>query len=614
MKKLRSNQSAFLRLCVSIGLIVFFAGLLVELFAATNPQASTREPARAAGERLNRVNGRPVVPAGGVYEAWVARYSGPANDYDGAVAIVLDSSGNVYVTGESVSLPTGADYLTIKYNSSGEEEWVARYDGGLGDAATSMAIDSSGNVYVTGQSWNAKTAEYDYATVKYNAGGQEQWVARYDGPANDYDYPTGIAVDNSGNVYVTGISTGLEGDWDCTTVKYNSGGQQEWVVRYNGPANSDDWGSAIALDQSDNIYVTGGSVVSGIFSEYLTIKYNSAGQEQWVARYHGTGNGNDAGKALAIDVSGNIYVTGSSLNSNNNFDCVTIRYDSTGQQTWLARYDGPIHLDDLGYAIAIDNSNNVSVTGAGAISFNEFNYLTIRYNSAGKEQWVAQSDAGGYAVAVATDSSGNTYITGTGSGVASADYATVKYDALGQEQWVAQYNGPGNGPDYANAIAIDGSGNVYVTGTSLTSKPFNSDFATIKYIQGATPSPTPTPTPPPCSVSSAGCGGIVTTPPTDFSLNVSEPVDPATLDASDFTVNGIQADSVSLLNGDTTINFIFNSSPATPGINTMHIAAGAFSCLLNGAVAEFTCTFHLNVPRLSPTPRPRPTPWPRRQR
>jgi hypothetical protein len=292
---------------------------------------------------------------------------------------------------------------------------------------------------------------------------------------------------------VTGESTGLAGDWDCTTIKYDSAGQQEWVVRYNGPANDNDWGTGIAVDKSDNVYVTGGSVVAGIFSEYITIKYDSAGREQWVARYHGTGNGNDTAAALAIDSSGNIYVTGSSFNSNNNFDCVTIKYDPVGQETWVARYDGPIHLDDLGYAIAIDNSDNVSVTGAGQVSFSEFNYLTIRYNSAGQEQWVAQSEAGGYAVAVATDSSGSTYITGTG-GVTTPDYATVKYDALGQEQWVAQYNGPGNGADNANAIAVDGSGNVYVTGTSLTSQPFNSDCVTIKYAQGVTPSPTPSPT------------------------------------------------------------------------------------------------------------------------
>jgi Beta-propeller repeat len=469
----------------------FYLLLLLTLcmisFALPERNSSTR-----VKTQMHRPDRNPHPTSGGVNEAWVARYNGPENGYDAGVAIVSDGSGNVYVTGESDSVESGADYLTIKYNSSGGEEWVALYDGGFGDAATAIAIDSSGNVYVTGQSWSAKTSEYDYATVKYSADGQQRWVARYDGPANDYDYPTGIAVDNSGNVYVTGISTGLQGDWDCTTVKYNSNGQQEWVVRYDGPAHLDDWGTAIALDKLDNVYVTGGSIVSGIFSEYLTIKYNSSGQQQWVARYHGTEDGNGA-SGLAIDSSGNIYVTGASFNASNNFDCVTIKYDSTGQETWVARYDGPTHLSDFGYAIAIDNSDNISVTGAGEVSFNEFNYLTIRYNSAGQEQWVAQSDAGGYAEAVATDNLGNTYITGTGSGVASADYATVKYDALGQEQWVAGYNGPGNANDYPHGIAIDGSDNVYVTGAS-DGAGTNSDCATIKYIQGAAPSPTPTPT------------------------------------------------------------------------------------------------------------------------
>ena len=169
------------------------------------PIRKNMRPVGAQARHTRRVQG---APSSGVSQAWVARYNGPGNDYDGAVAIVCDSSGNVYVTGESVGVETGADYVTIKYNSSGQEEWVARYDGGFGDAATAMAIDSSDNVYVTGQSWSAKTSNYDYATVKYNTDGQEQWVSRYDGPANDYDYLTGIAVDSSGNVYVTGESTG----------------------------------------------------------------------------------------------------------------------------------------------------------------------------------------------------------------------------------------------------------------------------------------------------------------------------------------------------------------------------------------------------------------------
>jgi hypothetical protein len=110
-----------------------------------------------------------------------------------------------------------------------------------------------------------------------------------------------------------------------------------------------------------------------------------------------------------------------------------------------------------------------------------------------------------------------------------------------------------------------------------------------------------------CSVG-AGCGSIVTTPPTDFEVDVSEPVDPVTVQPSDFMCNGIPADSFALINGNTTIEFVFNTSSAVPGVNTIHIPAGAFSC---GPVLDFTCTFRLNTPRATPTPRPRPTLAPR---
>jgi hypothetical protein len=128
-------------------------------------------------------------------------------------------------------------------------------------------------------------SNYDYATIKYNSDGQQQWIARYDGPANDGDDAYAIAVDASGNVYVTGVSVGSGTGADFATIKYNSAGQQQWVARYNGPVNGDDYCYAIALDNSGNIYVTGASEDCCDRRDYATIKYNSAGQQQWVARY-----------------------------------------------------------------------------------------------------------------------------------------------------------------------------------------------------------------------------------------------------------------------------------------------------------------------------------------
>jgi hypothetical protein len=107
----------------------------------------------------------------------------------------------------------------------------------------------------------------------------------------------------------------------------------------------------------------------------------------------------------------------------------------------------------------------------------------------------------------------------------------------------------------------------------------------------------------PCSVT-ASCPSLVFNQPTIFDINISESVDPTTVQASDFTVNGTPADNVTLLNGNMTIEFTFNTSPVVLGHNTMHIAAGAFNCALGEPVAEFTCTFSY---RVLPTPRPRPT-------
>ena len=379
-----------------------------------------------------------------VAQQWVARYNGPGNDTDVAYSIALDGSGNVYVTGYSIGSGTSRDYCTIKYNSSGVQQWVARYNGpgNSEDQARSIVVDGSGNVYVTGSSTGSGTS-YDYCTIKYNSSGVQQWVARYNGPGNGYDAAFSIALDVSGNVYVTGRSNGGTG-YDYCTIKYNSAGVQQWVARYNGPGNGDDIANSIALDGSGNVYVTGFSYGSGTSYDYCTIKYNSAGVQQWVAIYNGPGNYGDVARSIALDGSGNVYVTGYSTGNGTNYDYdyCTIKYNSSGVQQWVARYNGPGNSNDEAYSIAVDGSGNVYVTGF-------------------------------------SDGGGTNY---------DYDYCTIKYNSSGVQQWVARYNGPGNWNDVAYSIAVDGSGNVYVTGYSPGSGT-NYDFCTIKYVQPPTAAP-----------------------------------------------------------------------------------------------------------------------------
>ncbi|MCK4307691.1 SBBP repeat-containing protein [candidate division WOR-3 bacterium] len=373
--------------------------------------------------------------------------------------------------------------------------WVARYNGlGNGnDYATAIAIDGEGNIYVTGYSMNSDS-NYDYATIKYNTSGDTLWVRRYNGPGNDDDEPSGIALDDSGNVYVTGGSHGSGTDYDYATVKYNSYGVEQWIRRYNGPGNYGDKASAIALDDSGNVYVTGWSYDSS-FSihryDYATIKYNSSGDTLWVARYDGPVNYyDDRAKAIAVDDSGNVYVTGCSEDScalGICYDYATIKYNHSGDTLWVRRYNGPSDEYDIASAIVVDGGGNVYVTGGSADSFCGGDYATVKYNSLGIEQWVARYSQSGvdWAEAIAVDDSGNVYVTGYSEDwwgcppdiEWEGDYATVKYNSSGKEQWVRRYGGLYNW-DGANAIGIDNSGNVYVTGTDGYS---DNDYATIKY-------------------------------------------------------------------------------------------------------------------------------------
>jgi uncharacterized delta-60 repeat protein len=493
MKKLLSPRMLFrhgraTKMVRCIGL-VFFAGVFLTLFTTANPQALSRD---AQQHKPNAVS---FASPGGVQEGWVARYDGPDNYDDEGTAIAVDGSGNVYVTGFSFDATTDYDYATIKYNSAGQRQWIARYDGtgSYIDQATAIAVDGSGNVYVTGAATSG-TGGLDYATLKYNSAGQQQWVAYYDGPADSDDVPTAIAVDGSGNVYVTGSSYGSGTAQDYATIKYNSAGQQQWVARYDGPASSDDEAAAIAVDGSGNVYVTGFSAGLGTGYDYATIKYGPAGQQQWVARYDGPADNDDEATGIAVDASGNVYVTGYSSGTVG-YDYATIKYNSTGQQQWVRRYDGPAHSDDIANAIVVDGSSNVYVTGYSLGTVGFYDYATIKYNSTGQQQWVRRYDGPGndtdVANAIAIDTSGNVYVTGSSYGTGgNQDYATIKYDPTGQQQWVARYDGPGNYNDVADGIAVDSSGNVYVTGSSYGSGT-DRDYATIKYVEGATPTPTP---------------------------------------------------------------------------------------------------------------------------
>jgi hypothetical protein len=298
-------------------------------------------------------------------------------------------------------------------------------------------------------------------TIKYDTHGDTVWTSRLNG----FLYSASIASHASGNVYVavnSGFFTG-----SSSIIKFNHAGDTLWVSKYPGDA------TFLKVDSSGNIYVTGRNIVAGTYTDVTTTKYTSSGETVWMLSYNGPGNSSDGGGILDIDKSGNVYVAASVYGSSGTYEYATIKYGPNGNFLWARNYRGNGRREDIPYAIAVDANENVYVTGSLSSSLMpQGDYGTLKYNSAGDLVWVRQYN-GSYvneeASALAIDGDGNVLVTGTsGSG-----FVTIKYNPSGEVLWLKRYES--SEPDRVNVLILDAEGNVYLGGTS------DHCFVVIKY-------------------------------------------------------------------------------------------------------------------------------------
>lgn len=376
------------------------------------------------------------------------------------------------------------------------------------DQCNAITQDQFGRVYATGVSWGGSSTKEDYATIKFGEDGDFLWVARYDGPGHNLDYASAIAVDNSGNVYVTGWSRSGSsyGTEDILTIKYNNNGVQQWTARYDGVTGNDkyyfDYAKAICVDASGNVYVTGISLKNDSYREdYITLKYNTNGSLLWARRYNGPSNREDMAYSLALDGAGNVYVTGASYQSNKGYDMVTVKYNNSGTQQWASRYNGGANGNDAACEVVVDKSGNVFITGSSYVGSNKLDYVTIKYNSTGQQQWLKSYNGTANDTDAATgldiDIYGNIYVTGysKSSGGAGYDYATIKYRGTdGLQEWLNKYNGGSADKAWDVKVFAKTCGldiydpldipcweiYIYVTGQSVGTGTSN-DFLTVRY-------------------------------------------------------------------------------------------------------------------------------------
>src|SRR5581483_7320527 len=474
--KAKQPRSAFFNLHILIGLVV--VGILLAAFAGYARGRTSRSD--AAKQRI--FSGSP--PHGNVAEAWVRRIDGPIHGNDHCHDVATDSTGNVLVTGWIETATGNEDCHTVKYSPQGDLLWENTYAGSATgtDYGYALAVDQDGNTYVAGFGNGDNPATFDIFVLKYDAGGNSVWTQRWTSPITNYSaYAYSIAVDNQGNVFTTGFESDGFTDGEFITLKFNSSGILQWAMPYNGSTNSIDYANCIVVDSGGNSYITGWSGGANNLHDMTTIKYDPDGNELWVKRYNGTADDNDYAYWLALDASGNVYVTGQSVETGSDNDITTIKYASNGDEIWVRHYDGPAHGYDAGQAIAVDADGNAYITGNHTTATG-LECVTLKYSAAGDLLWATPFNgpdaSGGVFISIALDNSANAYVSGFFFSGGATDVATVKYDTDGNEQWAQLYDGPGHSYDGSYAIAVDNNNNVLVAGYS-TGSGTDYDYTTI---------------------------------------------------------------------------------------------------------------------------------------
>ncbi|MDB6110649.1 MAG: hypothetical protein JWR69_2399 [Pedosphaera sp.] len=431
---------------------------------------------------------------------WAKRVTGATDDMANGVAV--DGSGNSFVAGYFKSTNAtfggtvltnagGAEAFVAKYDFSGNVVWAKRAGGTADDFGNAIAVDAAGNSYITGYFLSTNinfsgtiltnSGSADVFVAKYNSAGSLVW-AQADG-GNGYDVGNGIAVDSSGNSYVTGffysaiatfgnITLNNSGQSGVFVVKHDPAGNVLWAKQAGG--SSFDVGLAIAADAAGNSYITGNffsptatfaagiTLTNGGQNDVFVAKYDTLGNAVWARQVKGAGD--DFGYGIAVDGGSNSYVTGTfsspvatfragiTLTNSGHNDVFVARYDPAGTTVWARSAVGS--SDDYSYAITLDVATNLylagdffstSATFGGIVLTNAGSHAVFaaKYNNAGTALWAKQ--AGGTnvesATGVAVDVVGNSYLAGYFTSTNASFDSLVVTNSGGRDIFLAQIDG-----------------------------------------------------------------------------------------------------------------------------------------------------------------------------
>ena len=428
----------------------------------------------------------PVIANAQVTQEWVATYTGTGSGGNYAVKNAVDKFGNLIVAGRSDS--TSEDYIILKYSNSGNLLWSKRYAGAANstDKIRDMVLDDSGNIYVTGISYEGiSLGGQNWLTTKYNANGELVWKQSLNWTGNRSDVPASIALDKNNNVYVTGY--GYVGPApllkeDLVVAKYNIKGNLEWTKSHSAPTAYSAHGFSVVTDSSNYVYVSGYS-----YDSIITIKYSESGNTMWERTFFNIEANYVVPVYSKIDKQNNIIVNGwYTVATQDNF--VTLKYDNDGNLLWDRIFDSPIGASDFSTAMVVDANSNVFITG-NTFTNNYYDALILKYSPFGDTLWVRTYDGDNNSddlgTCITNDSLNNVYVSGySKSDITYNDFVTLKYNPSGELLWVKKYTSPSilYGSDKVESICLDQYNNVLITGSSQLG-PSIYGITSIKYSQ-----------------------------------------------------------------------------------------------------------------------------------
>jgi uncharacterized delta-60 repeat protein len=419
-----------------------------------------------------------------LYSQWASNYWGNINGDLNIVnargmAVTTDRWGRCFVAGYVMSETNGNDIVVIKYNNDGDTVWVRSYNGSGNseDKAFGIVTDYEGDVYVIG-SVTLNGRGLDLVLLKYRKNGNLLWARTY-GATSQMLNDEGLAVtlDENGRVCVTGYCTNADGSSDILIQRYSPSGNLLFTTKFDGEDNLDSKGYGIAVNSNNAIYVSGYVTTAENQEDIAVVKLNQNGNIAWTRIYEGGSESSDKAFGIAVDETDNIYVTGfvSEDNSGNSTDAVLLKYNGAGTVKWERSYDGEGNItQDKAWGIVVDEDNNsVFITGQTTTLSSGLDYLTAKYSYSGVRRWVSKYNGTGngddYANAISLLNGNKVIVTGASWGTGSNhDYATVKINNSGNNIETNRYSFAGNSDDIAKDIAVSKEDNstVYVTGYS----------------------------------------------------------------------------------------------------------------------------------------------------